>query len=333
MKKRSITVKIILSGVLVMFLSSFVPNVLWRLFGEGVRPDEVNPTVILFGGIITVSFTLLFYSFLLDRLLIKRVKSLNEATKSIIEGNFESVLEDHHHDEISELTNNFNLMVSDLQNNEYLNKDFVRNFSHELKTPLSAIKGYAELLHPNALTEEERIQYTNIIIEESARLSNLSKNMLLISQIDNQVIVPTSDTFNITELLRNVIQLQQLDWDQKELSFDLDFNEITITSNKELIYQVFQNLLSNAIKFSNRNDTIEMSMKQSNKTKFTIRNKGKLSEEELSKIFDLFYIKDKSRSTKSNGIGLTLTKKIVEKLNGTISATSDKETIIFTVEL
>ena len=333
MKKHSITVKIIFISFLVMFLSSFIPNILWRIFGHNVRPDEVSPTFILIGGIITVSFTLLLYSFFIEQLLIKRVRKLNEATKNIMNGNFDTVIQDSRLDEVSELTNNFNKMVEELKGNEYLNKEFVRNFSHELKTPLSAIKGYAELIQSENLSENDKEEYSRIIISESSRLSNLSRNMLLISQIDHQVIIPKNDAFNLTELFRNVVQLQQIDWEKKNISFELDVEEVFLTSNKELLYQVFQNLLSNAVRFSDNQDTIFVSIKQKDKVELSIKNKGDLSQEELSRIFDLFYIKDKSRSSKSNGVGLTLTKKIVDKLEGSVIATCESGYITFTVKL
>lgn len=330
---KRITAKIILSGMFVMFLSSFIPNALWRLSGGDRNPEGVPEIAFLIGGLITVSVTLMVFSFLINHLLIKRVKNLNEATKSVMQGDFETTITDNKFDEVSELTNNFNQMVQELKANEYVNKEFVRNFSHELKTPISAIKGYAELVQSETLSEEEKQQYTKIIIDESERLSNLSKNMLLISQIDNQVIVPKNDTFNMTELFRNVVQLQQLDWEEKNIEFEFDVEDITITSNKELMYQVFQNLLSNAIRFSDLNDTIKVTINQIEQPVFIIENKGELTEEEQSKIFDLFYIKDKSRSSKSNGIGLTLTKKIIDKLEGTISVESKEKSIAFEVKL
>lgn len=332
MKIKRLTPKIIATGMLVMFLTSLIPNIIWRLFGEGDRVD-LPEYVLLPLTALTLTFAFTLFSYLLERLVLRRVRRLNDATKEVMKGNFDTRVEDDKYDEVSQLTHNFNEMIEELQNTEYLNKDFVRNFSHELKTPLSAIKGYAELINSDMLAAEEIKQYSKIIVDESERLSHLSRNMLLISQIDNQVIVPKNDTFNVTELFRNIVQLQQLDWEAKEIEFNLDVDEVEISSNKELLYQVFQNLLSNAIKFSEQKNTIHISLKQKETVEFTISNSGSLTKEEQSKIFDLFYIKDKSRSSKSNGVGLTLTKKIIEKIDGEITVSSQDNLVTFNVKL
>lgn len=330
---KRMTPKIILTGIFVIFLTSAIPNILWTLFGEGERPDDVRPGVILLGGFITVTISLSLFSLLLNRLVIRRIKALDSATKQVAKGNYNINIKDRRLDEIGDLVNNFNKMAEALTQNEYINKEFARNFSHEMKTPLSAIKGYADLIRSSSITKEEKERYTNIIIEESTRLSTMSKYMLQISQLDNQVIIQKQDDFNVAELLRNVIQLQQLDWEEKQLEFDLDIEDFNVVSNKELMYQVLENLISNAIKYSDQGNTISVVLSNNDGIFLSISNKGNLTEEELNNIFQLFYIKDKSRTSKSSGVGLTLTKKIIEKLEGTVHVTSNNQTITFEVRL
>jgi signal transduction histidine kinase len=330
---KRMTPKITITAIFVIFLTSAIPNVLWQIFGDGQRPVEVRPITILIGGIITVSISITIFSIAINRLVIKRIKKLSTATKEVMEGNYNLVLEDRQKDEINELITNFNKMVHSIERNEYINKDFARNFSHEMKTPLSAIKGYADLIRENNINAEDKEKYINIIIEESTRLSNLSKNMLLISQLDNQIIIPKQDYFNIAELLRNVIQLQQLDWEEKQIDLNLDLTDFKVTSNKELLYQVFENLMSNAIKYANPNSTIKIELKEDDGIYFKITNTGHLTNVEQENIFQLFYIKDQSRQSKSSGVGLTLTKKIIEKLEGTISVSSENQTVSFLVRL
>lgn len=114
----------------------------------------------------------------------------------------------------------------------------------------------------------------------------------------------------------------------------MDVSDITIESNQELLYHVFSNLIANAITFTEAKNSIQITTKeQENSIKIKISNPGNLAKDEQERLFDLFYIKDKSRFEKSNGIGLTLTKKIVEKLNGTISVSSENNTITFDVIL
>jgi signal transduction histidine kinase len=330
---KRMTPKIIITGIFVIFLTSAIPNVLWTIFGDGERPDDIKPGVLLLGGFITVTISLSLFSFILNRIVIRRVKELDLATKKVMTGNYSITIKDHHPDEIGNLINNFNKMTEALNQNEYINKEFARNFSHEMKTPLSAIKGYADLIRNNNITEEEKEKYINIIIDESTRLSALSKNMLMISQLDNQVIIQKEDEFNTAELLRNVIQLQQIDWEEKQLELDLDLEDFNVKSNKELLYQVFENLISNAIKYSDQGNTISVRLSNNEGINLSVSNRGNLTEEEIENIFQLFYIKDKSRTSKSSGVGLTLTKKIIEKLHGSIDVTSNNQIVTFEVRL
>lgn len=331
---RRLSGKLVIIGIFVMMLTSFIPNILWAIFGDGERPTEVKPLMLLVGGIITVSFAITVYSLILEKFVIKRIKMLNQATKDVTKGHYDIHMKDHYKDEVSELVNNFNLMTEELQQNEYLNKDFIRNFSHEIKTPLATITGYTELLQHDSLSNEEQEEYTNIIIQESKRLSALSKNMLLISQLEHTSIVGDIEPFNITEQIRNIIQISEIHWNQKQQTFDLDVEDITIDSNKELLYHVFTNLIENAITFSIDGATIKIDIRKDNQEFIcSVSNPGELTAEEQSHLFDLFYIKDKSRFQKSNGIGLTLVKNIVEKLRGTVNVTSENGRIIFVVAL
>lgn len=335
---KSITAKLMFLSVIILFVASSIPNILMYFFdGEFGRPDhlqDVTPQTMIFVGAATTFTTIVLYSFVVNRVLIKRVKNVTNATKEVMEGNYETKLKEFGKDEISALIHNFNQMSEELKSNEYLNKEFVRNFSHELKTPLSAIKGYAELLSNPNLTNEEKQEYTRIIIDESSRLSNLSRNMLLISQVDNQMIIPKRDTYNITEQVRNIIQFTQIGWEKKGLSFDLDVKDVKIKSNKELTYQVFSNLISNSIKFSKNNGLIKIEISDfENKVLLNITNQGSLTENQMDRVFDLFYVADNSRSSKSNGVGLSLSKKIIDKLDGEIAVQSQGDFITFSITL
>lgn len=335
---KSITTKLLLTSLIIVFFASFIPSLVMSLVeGELIHRTElrsVSSTTLVITGLSTAAITVTALGTVINQFLIKRVKKVTTATKEVMNGNFETHIEEKGKDEVSELIHNFNLMSSELQNNEYLNKEFVRNFSHELKTPLSAIKGYAELMENMELTDSEKSEYLQIIISEATRLSTLSRNMLLISQVDNQIIIPKNNTYNISEQIRNIILTMQLSWEEKNIEWDINLNDTSITSNKELLYQVFSNLLSNAIKFTEKDKKISLSLYGNEKEViFTITNPGTLTTEECSKVFELFYIKDKSRSSKSNGVGLSLTQKILDKLNGKVTVSSSNNLITFKVVL
>ena len=114
------------------------------------------------------------------------IRQINEATKKIATGDFDIELESDREDEIGQLTENFNTMAKDLNKIEVLQKDFINNMSHELKTPISSIKGFAQLLESENLTDEEKKEYIGIIVEESDRLLNISSNILKLSKLQNK---------------------------------------------------------------------------------------------------------------------------------------------------
>ncbi len=331
---RKVTVKIIISGFIIMMISSLFPRILWgiyRNFGPSIEMDEGFMVIV---GFISVFISILLFSFFMNKVILKRIKDLNNATRQVIDGNYDFTLEMNQKDEISELTNNFNRMVKELQSNEYLNKEFIRNVSHELKTPLSAINGYAELINSSELSVKEIKEYSAIIASESKRLSLLAKDILQISLIESQSILHHNEEFKISEQIRNVLQLMQLEWEKKDIVFDLALEKAFSTSNKELTYQIWTNLISNAIKFSKKGSHINIKLEnKNNKIVFTISNPGIISIQDQEKVFDLFYVTNKTQSRGSNGVGLALTSKIVDKLNGTISISCEDNNISFIVTL
>lgn len=330
-----VSMKVFISTFFVIFIAMAVPNLIdflvEREFSRNGEPSTFKMAIVF---IVVLLILILIFNYFMSKIVLDRIKVLNNATKDIIEGNYDVFVEDKHNDEISDAVSNFNIMVEELKSNEYLNKEFIRNFSHELKTPLAAIKGYADLIIDSETTKEEQFEYASIISNESDRLSELSKNLLLISYVDSQVILPKQDSFDVSTQMRSVIQLTQLSWEEKELNLELDLDKIKIDSNKELLYQVWMNLFSNAVKFSNDKGYITIELNRVNdKLVLKMSNEGSLEESELEKVFELFFVSNKSRTQQSSGVGLTLTKKIVEKLDGEINLSSEKGLISFIVEL
>jgi signal transduction histidine kinase len=317
-----------------MMISAIIPNIIWRLFGEErtVQGGDIDPIWILLAATLTVSVTVTLYSIIINKVIIKRIMTLNESTKKVIQGDYNININDKHKDELSELTKSFNEMTNALQQNEYVSKNFIRNFSHEYKTPLSTIKGYAELIQDEGHLTKDTKEYLEIIIEESSRLSDLSYNMLLISQIDHQIIIPKEDNINITEELRKVIQTKQLMFDEKGLSFDLDVLDLTVKTNQSLIYQVFSNIIDNAIKYTFPHQTIHIQFdKNDDHLQMIFSNPTKLTDIDESQLFNMFYT-NQTHTRKSNGIGLSLVKKVVEKLGGQIQASIDQDSFKLSID-
>jgi signal transduction histidine kinase len=201
----------------------------------------------------SIGFFLLHYAarFISDPLIY-----MSNATKEIAKGNFNVAIQNKGKDELGVLAENFTLMAAELKTMEYLRKDFMSNVSHELKTPLASIQGFAEMLQDKSLPEEDFNQYISIIIEETRRLNRLCSNMLRLSRLDNQVIYNKLVSFALDEQIRKVVLLLEDQWNEKKLNLDIRLEPITCHGDPELLQQLWINLIENAIKFSNENGDI-----------------------------------------------------------------------------
>jgi len=321
---KKLSAKILLTIFIVFSLSSIFPRIILQNVTDIPNQEMFQSPEFLIGMILTAFISLSLFGLAIKYMIIDRIRSLSLATKQVSEGNFDLYMESKGHDELSSLTNDFNKMVKELKANEYLNKEFVRNFSHEFKTPISAIKGFAELIESGQLNNDEIIEYSKIISTESTRLAQLSKNMLQLSVLDSTSIIKMDQKFNLSEQIRSVIQLFQLSWEEKKLDLVLDMDEVYITTNKDLTYQIWKNLIENAIQYTMDNQKLVISVKSDGKNAlFVITNYGVgISIEEQKHIFDIFYVGKSSTIPASTGIGLSIVKKITEKLKGSVEVTS-----------
>jgi signal transduction histidine kinase len=259
------------------------------------------------------------------------IKDLN----SLANGNFETRIDVRKNGVGKELIDSCNTLASELQNTQMLRSDFVDNFSHEFKTPIVSIRGFAKLLKRQDLSDEQRSEYIDIIIDESSRLTELSTNMLNLAKIENQSILTNVKPVNISEQIRTCILLLEKQWTNKDLYVGADFDEFLCPANEELIKQVWINILDNAIKYADKRGLIEVIIRQEQNTLYvSIKNTGSEISAELQKrIFDKFYQGDTSHSSEGTGIGLAISKKIVDLHNGVIRVNSGPNYVVFTIEL
>lgn len=235
----------------------------------------------------------------------------------------------------NEIKDSFNKMAKELQNIEMLREDFINNFSHEFKTPIVSISGFAKLLKRGNLTEEQKAEYIDIIEEESLRLASMATNVLNLTKIENQTILTDTSYFNLSEQLRSCLLLLEDKWSRKNLDFNLEMSEHMITANEELLKQVWINLLDNAVKFSQDGGLIVIKILEgADDLAVTIANSGsEISPDKQEKIFNKFYQADESHSTKGNGIGLAIVKRITELHRGMVLVSSGNNMTAFTVNL
>ena len=240
-----------------------------------------------------------------------------------------------------ELTDSFNTLASELQNTELLRTDFINNFSHEFKTPIVSIRGFAKLLQRPDLPEEQRRAYLDVIVDESTRLSNMATNVLNLSKVENQQLLTDLTSFNLSEQLRRCILLLEKDWGRKEQSITADFKEFTIQANEELLRQVWLNLLDNAVKFAPEGGCIdvriftraELAARESSLQVDVSNNGPAIPPEQHKRIFDKFWQGDPSHAGEGAGVGLSVVKKIVELHGGQVLLTSTEEKTTFSVVL
>ncbi len=253
------------------------------------------------------------------------ILKINDAAKKVSRGDFSVRLEEKSiAKEIEEIATSFNIMVKELSNTETLRSDFVSNVSHEFKTPLSAIEGYATLLQDERLNKEEQALYVSRILENTSRLSKLTQSILSLSQLDNQEIVLQKESFMLDEQIRRVLLSYEPLWEEKELNIDLSLEATQYYGSKSLLAQVWSNLIDNAIKFSRAGGTLSIFCGIfDGKVTVRIRDNGiGMSEDVQKHAFDKFYQGERSHSGQGSGLGLALVKRIVSLCGGEIALMS-----------
>ena len=248
-----------------------------------------------------------------------------KAMKQVSRGDFSTRLdEDEGVGEIRELISSYNHMAGELNGIEMFRTDFINNFSHEFKTPIVSIRGFAKQLQRDDLTDEQRREYTRIIADESERLANMSSNVLLLTKLENQQIITDMAEYALDEQLRNCILLLEKQWSEKDLDLKLDLDSISYLGNEEMMNHVWVNLISNAIKFSPRGGTLEVGcMRVQDFIMVHVRDAGEgMDELTQTRIFEKFYQGDNAHATEGNGLGLSLAKRIVDLCRGKITVAS-----------
>ena len=341
--RTSLTILLSIFVFVILFLAIALAALgLWLLTKAGVTLDMDGQLqlgqVILFMSLISLAIGAII-AFFSSRIPLKPFNVLINQMNRLASGDFKTRLKFGEalssHPAVKELTESFNTMAEELENTEMLRGDFINSFSHEFKTPIVSITGLAHLIESGNITEEQRAQYARAIREESMRLSSMASNILNLSKVENQTILTDVSQFNLSEQIRSAVLLLEEKWTGKNIDLQLDFDEFYIEANEELLKQVWINLIENAVKFAPRCGMVELEIFEKKDAFFIkISNTGsEIPPEKQDKIFNKFYQADESHSTKGNGIGLAIVKRIVELHNGEIHVESKNEVTTFTVKL
>ena len=272
----------------------------------------------------------------ISRTILQPIRDLNKATTEVARGNFSVRVREPLDAEYGTLTRNFNRMAEELSGIETLRGDFISNVSHEFKTPLASIQGFAKLLQDDSLSDSDRCEYTQIIIDETTRLSKLASNILNLSKLENQTTIANKTRFSLDEQIRKIILMLEPEWSKKNINLDIALDDIYYFGNEELMGQIWQNIINNAIKFTPDNGVIKVQLYRT-ESNITVRisdNGIGISHEAKEKIFEKFYQGDHSRKTEGNGLGLALVKRIIDLCGGRIYVENLYEGgVCFVVEL
>lgn len=330
---------VVLMLTLIMLCSALLTAVIFfMLIRSGTLPMGTRAVPLLPGITLLVSIILATpLSILISRRALKPLYQLTAATREIAKGNFDvRVATPEIRSELSELIDSFNEMAQELGGIEMFRKDFINNFSHEFKTPIVSIRGFARQLQQDNLTPEQRREYSGIIISEAERLTNMANNTLQLTRFENLEIIPEKAVFSLDEQLRGCILLLEKQWEAKEIEFHIDLDPLVFYGNEEMLAQVWLNLLGNAIKFSHAGGVISVFARaEDNAVAVTIADNGcGMDAETIRHIYEKFYQGDSAHASEGNGLGLSLAKRIVDLSHGTITVESaPDEGAVFTVRL
>lgn len=251
-----------------------------------------------------------------------------EAMKKLANGDFTVRVNHAEHGyvprEMVEFEQSFNKAAEELGGTEILRKDFINNFSHEFKTPIVSISGFADLLLEEQLPPEDQKEYLTIIRDESRRLADLATNILTLNRVESQTILTDKAAFPLDEQLRQSVLVTQQKWRQKELDFDADLVPAEYTGSEGLLKEVWLNLLDNAAKFSPEGGTVAVNLRKAkNALMVSVTDQGEgMSADTQAHIFEQFYQGDTSHTTQGNGLGLAMVKKVLELHGGSIQVNS-----------
>ena len=282
----------------------------------GVAPElPIFVWAMVFSGTIGVAVTNH-----MTKMLIDPIAKLRSAMREVADGDFkvEAKCESRIQD-VQDIYDSFNSMVRELSTTETLQTDFISNVSHEFKTPINAIEGYASLLEGEPSPEEQRA-YVEKILFNTRRLSALTGNILLLSKLSNQSILPQKTQFRLDEQIRQAIVALEQKWSEKELGFEVELAETPFFGYESLLPHVWTNLIGNAVKFSPKGGEIRIKMMRTEgAVVFTIEDDGPgIVPGDEEHIFTKFYQSESSHGMEGNGLGLALVRQIVEMSGGSV---------------
>ncbi len=269
--------------------------------------------------VIFVTLVLALFSILLvivlSRIITKPIVRVNESAKQLAEGRYAIEFKGNNYREISELSDTLNYAAKELSKNDMLQKELISNISHDLRTPLTMIKGYSELMRD--IPGENTAENFQIIIDEATRLSELVNAMMDLSKIQAGVRVPQKQVFSLTEIVNVTLLRYEKLIVQEGYKIEFDSNEeIFVCADSGMVLQVIYNFINNAINYTGEDKFVRVEQTRiDDKVRISVIDTGEgISEDKVPYIWDRYYKVDKvhKRATVGSGLGLSIVKSVLE---------------------
>ena len=315
--------KIIWKQTLLVLIACFISVLVIKYVENGYKLS-IN-TVLFAGGIfIPLAIVLGISNFVMFKRSYRQFADLADGLEKAVEGDFYAKLDPSKAGVMAKVYKNFNRVTDELKNVRNMQDDFVSNYSHELRTPISSIKGFSEMLLENDVSEEEKKKYLNIILESAHRLESLAEESIIMTKLDSQEILE-KDRYSLSEQIRNCIIMLEPQWSARNINVSVELEEIFYNGNKDIMQHLWMNLINNSIKYNKENGKLNISLKKNDEEKIivVISDTGiGMTEEQVSHIFEKYYQVEKSKTIQGLGLGLTIVSRILNLVNGKINVKS-----------
>ncbi|GGL46512.1 HAMP domain-containing sensor histidine kinase [Sporolactobacillus putidus] len=269
---------------------------------------------------------------IMSKLLSRPLLQMQKMTEKMANGNWDARLRVGSRDEIGMLGHSINDLAASLQRYRDTRRAFFSNISHELRTPVTYLQGYAKVLADGLVeSDKEEKQYISIIYQESVRLEHLINDLFDLSKMEEGQIKLTLEWLDLKEIIKTAVRKVKLKAEKKRLSLQMDLHDRVpdIRGDRRRMEQVLLNLLENAIRYTEKGSVLVRLVRHEEATVLSVSDTGiGISKEELPYIFERFYRVEKSRARKygGTGLGLSIVKKYVEMQGGTVQVDSEPGT-------
>jgi len=335
MRIKSIFLKLFLICIIALFLSHVVLAVVFALLFQNsltsihLNSVDLNQMKQLFSlaSFISLAITSVFL-FYLSRRITAPLREMNRVALQIARGEFDQRVTIKTRDEVGALGETFNYMAAELAGLDQMRKDFVANVSHDLRSPLTSIRGFVRAFLDETIPNERKRHYLTIMEEQTERMIKLVNDLLDMARIEAGQMEIWPVSFNLSELVRQVVARLEPEWGKKQVTVEVlseEAQDIHVCADPDRIDQVLVNLLQNAVQFSPPHSSIEVMLKKEVQAVVSVRDEGPgIRQEDRESIWERFYKADRARTKQAGtGIGLSIVKHILDLHHSPIDVQSE----------